>query len=215
MIAVIPLREQDSYEELRYCLRSLDKYHPGIKLIIVGPKKPDWLINCKHILFRDAEHHEWKSKNIFDKTIAAFKHARNLLFLNDDHILFAPVDYYHHKGPLEMNIAGRNPIGTYTQTLMNTYKVYGNVNDFDTHCPIWYEKENFEKLWKLDWTVPHGYGIKTSYCAANNIAGEFYPDMKFMDKIGDLTNRLYISTDDNCILNGFEKLFPYKSRFER
>ena len=208
------MRAQNNYDELRYALRSLCSHYPETELILIGPQVPAWIKNVQHINFPDATFHEWKAKNIFDKTLAAFKHTERLLFMNDDHILLSPVNYSHHKGPLIDNIKGRNPIATYTVTLQNTYDVFGEVNDFDTHCPIWYDREAFNKLVELDWTKAHGYGIKTSYCAANGIEGEYYPDLKFMDKVGDYTGRLYFTVDDNCQLLGLKNLFPEKCIFE-
>lgn len=214
MTVAIPLKAQTNYNELRFALRSLCKYHPDCELLIIGPKLPDWIKGVSHIKFPDAQFHEWKSKNIYDKVVKAFDHADELIFMNDDHMLLAPVNYYHHKGKLVDHISKRNPIGTYTILLQNTYDVFGDVNDFDTHCPIIYKKTEFEKISSLDWSKPHGYGIKTSYCALNGITGEFYPDLKFNDAIGDITGRLYFTTEDTCRLNGLSQLFPDKSKFE-
>ncbi len=215
MITVIPLRSQSEYEELRFALRSLCAQYPGTELMIVGPKIPDWMFHVEHIEYPDTIHYEWKSKNIFDKTCEAFNFTDRMLFMNDDHILLSPVDYSHHKGKLLDNILSRNPIGTYTRTLQNTYDVFGDVMDFDTHCPIWYDKEAFLRLKELDWSKEHGYGIKTSYCALNGIAGQFYEDLQFYDKIGDYSGRLYFSTNDNCQLQGLHKIFKEKCKFEK
>lgn len=214
MTTVIPLKQSTNYNQLKYALRSLVKYHPNTDLIIVGPQVPSWLINAKHIIHHDARFHEWKSQNIYQKCLAAFNEVDEFMFMNDDHILLSEVNYSHHKGKLIDNIKARNPIGTYTVLLQNTYDVFGDVYDFDTHCPIFYGKQQFEKLLCLDWTKPHGYGIKTAYCAANNIEGEYYPDLKFNTVIGDVTGRLYFTIEDDCQLVELKKIFPDKSKFE-
>lgn len=214
MVTVIPLKQAPNYDQLRYALRSLAAHYPETELIIVGPELPKWC-NATHIHFPDAKHYEWKSRNIYEKCLAAFKQVDEFLFMNDDHILLAPVNYSHHKGRLIDNIKARNPIGTYTVLLQNTYDVFGDVYDFDTHCPIFYGKQQFEKLLHLDWTKMHGYGIKTAYCAANNIEGEYYPDLKFNTVIGDTTGRLYFTIEDGCQLVELKKLFPLPCKFEK
>lgn len=214
MTVAIPLKQQNNYNELKYALRSLCKQYSDCQLIIIGPKLPDWITKITHIDFPDAKGYEYKARNIFEKTLQAFEVTDRLLFMNDDHILLAQVNYSHHKGKIADNIASRNPLGCYTQVLKNTEAAFGDVYDFDTHCPIWYDKEKFEKLTVLDWGKLWGYGIKSSYCAVNEIEGEYYPDLKFMDKIRDYTDRLYFTVDDNCQLQGLQQLFPSKSKFE-
>lgn len=226
--AIIPLKKQSNYDELRYCLRALCLQYPDIRLVIVGPERPEWINrDCeifRQVWYEDAISYEWKSKNIFDKTLAGFRWSGQdkLLFLNDDHYILAPVDYSHHKGLLKDHIAKRNPLGCYTHTLQNTLQTLGEVGigkiyDFDTHCPIWYEYHRFKNFaHSVDWTKPHGYGIKTLYCSWHNIIGEYYEDIKFHEsvKADEVKDRLYFSTEDGCRLNELEKLFPHKCKFE-
>jgi hypothetical protein len=213
-VIIIPLRIQPTYEELRYCLRAIEQYHPEQKVMIVG-ELPHWVRGVMHVSYPDNPHYEYKARNIYSKVAAAFKavDCSELLFMNDDHIILAPVTYLHHKGVMDPN--DRHKYGSYTALMRNTVQVFGHVMDYDTHCPIWYNREMFSKLATLDWNKPHGYGIKTSYCALNNLQGEYYPDLKFDRAIGDITGRLYFSTGDNCNLDGLKKLFPNKSKFER
>lgn len=214
-MVAIPLKKQTNYNELRFALRSLCKVYPDCEVIIIG-SLPSWIKGVEYIEYPDANHYEWKSKNIFEKTLKAFELTDRILFMNDDHILLSPVTYSHHKGRLIDNIKARNPIGCYTQTLMNTYERFGDIMDLDTHCPIWYDKEKFEPLKELDWSRMHGYGIKSSYCALNNIEGDFYPDLKFMNRIDrwQLIDRLYFTVDDNCDLSELKNIFPDKCKFE-
>lgn len=209
---LIPLISQPAYEELRYCLRAIEKYHPEQSVMIAGAL-PGWIKNVVHLPATDNPHHEFKARSIYSKIVEAFKYFDEFLFFNDDHIILAPVDYLHHKGPID--ITNRQSNGTYTALLRNTLQRFHGANDYDTHCPIWYTKDKFEQLAQLDWNKPHGYGIKTSYCYLNELEGEYYEDLKFMRTIGNIENRLYFSTRDSCNLDPLKSLFNVKSKFER
>ena len=211
---LIPTIPQPNHEELRYCLRLIEIHHPEQEVTICG-YLPEWLTNVNYLPFNDSPNYQFKARNIYNKIVHTFEQTGvdDLLFFNDDHFIFATVDYYHHKG--KMTTEGRAPNGTYTALLRNTMQQFPNCNDFDTHCPIWYNNERFKALSQLDWTIPHGYGIKTSYCTLNGIEGEYYPDLKFRDTIGDLTNRLYFSTSNETNLLPLKNLLTNKSKFEK
>lgn len=202
---LIPLIAQPSYEELRYCLGAIENHHPEQPVMIAGALS-SWIKNVVHLPATDHPHHEFKARSIYLKIVEAFKYFDEFLFFNDDHIILAPVDYLHHKGAIDLS--NRQSNGTYTALLRNTLQQFPGANDYDTHCPIWYNKENFAKLAQLDWNRPHGYGIKTSYCYLNKLEGEYYPDLKFKITIGDINNRLYFSTGDNCNLSPLNKIYP-------
>ena len=87
--------------------------------------------------------------------------------------------------------------------------------DYDTHCPIVYQKETFKALNIFNWEKPYAIGIKTAYANIAQLKGEFYPDLKFKTTIGDISNRLYFSTGDNCNLAPLHKIYPHKSKFEK
>jgi hypothetical protein len=210
---VIPLTQQNSYEEIRYCLRAIDKFHEEQQVMIVGNTLPEWVKNITHLLHNDYPHFEFKARSIYEKILSAFDYMDEMLFFNDDHIILAKVDYLHHKGKMDPNDRHKN--GSYTALLRNTSAQFPGCMDYDTHCPIWYEKEKFKNLAQLNWNKPHGYGIKTSYCSLNNLTGTYYPDLKFRQTIGDIEGRLYFSTDNCTNLTPLKDLFPVKSKFER
>lgn len=209
---VIPLIQQANYDELRYCLRGIEKQHPKEDVMLVGAL-PTWAKNIIHLPHQDSRHCEFKARNIFHKIISAFDYCEKMIFFNDDHIIFEPVTYLHHKGL--MTTEGRSPNGTYTALLRNTMQQFPGCYDYDTHCPIVYEKEAFLRLKTLNWNKPFGYGIKSSYAAINGLKGEFYQDVKFSRVVGDFKGRKYISTLDGCDLRPLNAVYPNKSKFER
>lgn len=210
---LIPLIRTGENDELRYCLRGIAQYHPEQEVMIAG-HLPQWVRNVQHVPFRDNQNYEYKTRNIYLKILEAFKHSDRVLFFNDDHFIQAQVDYVHHKG--QMTMAGRNASGTYARLLQNTMETFPGCNDYDTHCPIWYERDKFAKLAALDWDRHYAYGIKTAYCVLNGIAGEHYPDLKFTAKviISQTKGRPYFSTSDSCDIRPLAQLYPNKSKFE-
>lgn len=212
MDVVIPLKKQGEYNELKYALRGLQVYYPDTNVHLIGAK-PDWFTG-HHIEAEDDPDPVFKERNIYNKILLAFQHLDRFLFLNDDHHILAPVDYLHHRGTLAAHISTRNPNGSYTHTLRNTLAI-GAVNDYDVHCPIWYEKQAFDKLAALDWNKPWGYGIKSAYCHLNGLHGTEYTDMKFYHEIGDIDGRLWFSTSNGCNLRKLVLMYPEKSIWEK
>lgn len=211
---LIPLIRNGENDELRYCLRGIEQHHPELPVAIAG-YLPEWVKNVTHIPFQDNKNYEYKTRNIYLKILAAFKLTDRVLFFNDDHFIQAPVDYYHHKG--KMTLEGRVKNGTYYRLLQNTTETFPGCNDYDTHCPIWYERNQFEKLAALDWNRNYAYGIKTAYCVLNGITGEYYPDLKFRDRVNldKVKGRPYFSTSDCCDIRPLQQLYPNKSKYER
>jgi hypothetical protein len=78
---------------------------------------------------------------------------------------------------------------------------------------------------KMDWSVPYGYCIKTSYCNLNKIEGNYHADFKLRrpylntDKlVVELWRHSWFSIDDTVInstmLEALERIFSLKSKFE-
>src|SRR5690606_18188809 len=103
------------------------------------------------------------------------------LFFNDDHFLLAPWDpaTFHYKRSLQESLSSRKVQDAYYRTLHNTIALLGGGNNFDTHCPILYNKERFRRtVGTAPWYRPYGFAIKSLYCHLNGIEGSRYPDCK-------------------------------------
>jgi hypothetical protein len=209
---VIPYINTGSDVELRYCLRGVELHHQNIPVCIVG-NPPTGLRNVFTLPANDSPLMEHKARNIYRKLKAVFDAGvESILYMNDDHFIQAPVAYLHHKGP--MSIEGRPVNGTYTALLRNTLEQFPGCNDYDTHCPMWMHRSAFARLESLDWNKPHGFGIKTSYCVLNRLTGEYHPDHKFRDVIGETKGLPYFSTGDYCDLSKLREIFPFPSKYE-
>lgn len=140
--------------------------------------------------------------------------SKTFLFANDDHFILSPVNYVHNKGLLSECIKDRNPHGSYTKLLQNTFNKYGDVLNVDTHCPVVMNTQGVEKT-VFDWPL-WGIGFKTCYAEENGLQSEYYPDKKVYDISKADLSWLYFSAAAGCSnLRMLQDIFPEPCRFER
>ena len=203
---VIPLLNNGPYEQLRYSIRSMAAVYPAAEFIIVGGK-PKWYKGY-HLPFSDY-HNSQKEQNIRDKVIEGSKGLGCFLFANDDHIIMFPIKETYNKGKLSESIKGRNPSGSYTRLLINTIAKYGDVDNVDTHCPMWMDS-NLIKNTNFEWPL-FGIGFKTCYAQENNIKSVYMPDCK-VSKVP--INKPWFSMTDQFNTRLLQNIFPTASKFE-
>lgn len=249
---LIPLGKGSRHQdfELRMCLRSIEKHLKGVGNIFLVGEKPEWIQNIIHIPARDNPNNWNRARNIYDKIMAGIsyiddlkvdyvntrKHemqvsciclSDNFLFMNDDHYLLTDYEAaefpYYHRGTIRGIDYGNNR--PQTMQMDNTERLFlQSINDFDIHCPIIYNKEKFKKSFPEKWPE-HGYGIKSMYCALNEIEGEEIEDLKFKEPLMKesiyqaLEGRDWFSIGDKCLKSGamkevLETIYPDKSRYE-
>jgi hypothetical protein len=230
MDIVIPYRKSQSNGlELRYTLRGIQQYFPDLENIFIIGDSPGWLQNVIHIPAQDASQRHMKAYNIMRKLLVACKDKRvsdSFAMFNDDHFLLKPWEsgFYYFES-LEVSIAKFNSHQNYRQTLVNTMARLNGGKNFDTHCPIVYQKEIFLKTMKMvDWSRPWGYGIKSLYCNLSGIEGEFYQDLKFKSFFtynaiyNMIGGRQFFSIDDRALNRDMQKvlseLYPQISQYE-
>lgn len=231
MDVVIPLGSSaaSNHIELRYCLRSIEKYVPDLGNVFIVGDKPSWLRSAFHLLETDQKEKSAKERNIFRKLMKAVSSplvSDDFLYCNDDHFLLCPwEEHYHHKGPLADSVKALSDSSLYRRTLANTLAFLGGGDNYDTHCPITFNKYKFiTSVGCAPWFNPYGYAIKSLYCSLNEIDGEFYSDMKFtmpmtIESHQRALFRPYFSTDDKAInkdmVDFLETLYPNKSVYEK
>lgn len=182
--------------------------------MIIGDK-PRWIKNVSHIPFKDDNRALFKSKNIFDKISLI---DEEFIFFNDDHYLLRDFDKrYYYSGTMKTEL-NRGTNGCY-RTTKNTLEKFGNIKNFDIHCPIVYKPGVLKLIKKLDWTKPGGYCIKSIYCALEGIEGVEYPDNKvYNDKSVIDYDLFYFSSANGAlspkIISILDTHFPLKSQYE-
>lgn len=191
---LIPLGRQSPFdnEELRYCLRAIEKNLKGYRDIYLIGEKPHWITNVKHVEAKDESSHE---VNIMRKIITGCnipELSDDFIFFNDDHFLIKEVDAitypYYYYDDLWRKVIG----SSYRESCNNTRNVLLNngkgIKHFDIHCPIVYNKDKFKKCMNtFDWKVRSGYIIKSLYCNIYEIEGEEMKDCKFIADIDQLS----------------------------
>lgn len=174
---VIPLRNDSKWNnnEIRYCLRSVEKHLTGIRDVYIIGYKPDFIQNVKHIPMRD--HNQWVTVNIRNKVLRACDEpdiSEDFLFMNDDHYLMPDFDrtcLYYSGNIAERRSQNTNSI--YSQICTNTIEKLGPYAKFyDVHTPIIFNKGLFNAAmnqwswefsptnWSQQWG---GWLIKTVY----------------------------------------------------
>lgn len=225
----IPLnnRSKQNNLELRYCLRSIEKHLNDVGNVFIIGHLPEWITNVIHIPCEDDPRNRFRDRNIADKMIVACKDSRvsdNFLMVHDDHYLLEDCDagafQYYHCGPL---VPGQ---GLYAMTKQNTISLLGKVNNYDTHCPILFNKERFMRSVAVaDWSKLYGYCMKTLYCVMNGIQGEHVEDLKirmplrYHEIIRLIAGRKWFSIGDRCFAKGgmedvLKDLYTNKSKYE-
>lgn len=233
---VIPLGSKSLWQdnELRFALRSIEKYAKNYREIIVIGNKPEWLKNVIHIPFEE----KWqKEKNIYLKIVKACRSpsiTADFLFTNDDIILLKEIDCvrypFYFKGILAQSINKQYCDPEYLASLHNTAAALQKrnyaQNNFDTHCPIIYNKQLFiEAMSKYNWNANYGYVIKSLYSNTLGIKGQYARDLKIelaycRSEIEEkIQGRDVFSFGDGALNYQLKQflyhLFPHPSKYEK
>lgn len=229
MNIIIPYRSEAlNGLELKYSLRSIQKYLTGYKTIyLIGEKIPTWLINVE--IINCHEQTAKLSKNIYDKILKAFEFREvgdKVIQWQDDIFLTQPLNVtdikYWHEGTLEEAIESNH--GHYKQYIVDTaMRITGDAKYFDIHTPIIYHKEIFHRLKKYDW-IRKNLLIKSLYCHEAQVEGVEMQDCKLFQPIEkkdiqEKVKSMFFSTGpqgiDPAMVEVFEELYPEKSSFEK
>ncbi len=234
MDIVIPLgKSKTDYLDLRYVLRSIEKFAPAVDTVYIVGEKPKWIQNVKHIQCADDPRKEWKERNIYFKVLTALYITERFLFMNDDHVLLEVVDIEnypnYYKGACYDSMLKN--ASSYRQT-MNQTKKWLAANDYpdisyDGHCPVIIEEERFldQCVLKSNWnSTEFGYGMKSLYCAG--IQDSLYmEDVKISKRVDfaqaaqKCEGRHVISFTDAAIKTGMREYFDTflgeKSKYEQ
>lgn len=132
------VKEDEINQELRYSLRSMNKYYPENKIWIVG-YKPSWVQNVNYLPIKQSKD---KWKNSINNILAACNCkdiSDDFVLMNDDFFMIKPI------APLEL--VSNSHLGL----LENTIKKYERLHS------SWYDafKQVYELLEKIDIEKPY------------------------------------------------------------
>lgn len=215
MIIMYPLTVQNDYTELKFSLRSIEKFlSRPYEILIVGSNLPDWITGVTQISVADIPNK--KQLSIRKKILAALEYTEEILFMNDDVYLLEPMTefpYYYNGSLKNYSESGSRP-------LMKQLEVMGKTfNHFDGHYPLVYDQRFKEVSERFTDSVI----LKSMYCNYLGIEGIEFPDCKLVKDTKPEKIREFIKGKP-CLSTGtlslksalplLNEMFPIKSSFE-
>lgn len=232
VVYVLGKGSQTGDQELRYSLRSLERYCTGYRNVYIIGECPSWIHDVYHITHPDGP---IKAINILNKIKSACllpDLSGHFLFINDDHFFNTPIDipdypYYYSNRERDLIIADR-AAGDYYLTIINdTYDRMPDADYYDIHKPIIYHKDTFLRMCTdVDFeSSSRGLLVKTTYCHYAGIHGKYSPDHMIRKclSIAELETNTkdadVFSWNDGAICHNLvtfmEAKYPVKSKYER
>lgn len=242
---VVPLGNGSKFRncELRYFLRSLEKYAKGVRGVVILGDDPHFLKGGAKRCPTPFTNFN-KEARIMHKILWAFENVPltdKILFANDDYVFNKPFDVRevksYHRGTLMSWATPKEPEAKrngYQEALYQTHLALTKAKlpafDYDCHVPIVFDRKRFLSL--RPWfdlqrtTKPTGLVGKSLY--GNNINRPVpgpqikdckfytYTDAAWVDSV--IEDRWQFSYSDKALYRGFEKYlfkrFPNPSQFE-
>lgn len=246
MDILIPLGTGSTWQnnELRYCLRSIERFATGFDRIFITGIDPGFLNtnlveNGNKLVVRAIPDIAGnKQSRIAYKILNTFKQtdiSDEIIFFNDDFVLNGPVDLssvpYYQRGDLLVT-APRHQCSLYRQELAATHAALQSAGKptyhYDIHCPIIYRRQEFialEDWWIASRAQKIGCVVKSIY--ANNVLtepGPYMSDCKVRGQTREqfekkIKGRWIFSYGDEALKGSFLKnwlasKFPEKSTRE-
>lgn len=236
---VIPLNNQSHWDnnELRYALRSVEKYVTGVRDVHIVGNCPHWCKNVVHHYVPSSYQATYiginsAASNVLGKIEYVIHDlSDDFLFMNDDHFFLQAFDandipfYYDGKLSELLVKVSNQPYKKQIWNTINELLPEHDMKNFDTHTPIVFNKVKFlDTVVKHDWFIDQGYCMKSLYCNQLKIEGTPMEDVKMIRSRTQpnidlfLENKPMFSIDDmalnNYLKRKFETLYPKKSKYE-
>lgn len=164
----------NSNNELRFCLRSIEKNLRGYRNIWIVGFMPKWMRNLKHIPFK--EYHP-KANNIHDKIKAACEHPEvsdEFIMFNDDYFLTCETQAttypYCFSDDAFQEVMNRPKADPYRRLVVDTINETGMKEYYDIHCPVRIKKSVFLSM-PYNRNYEGGILVKSSYAKHANVHG--------------------------------------------
>lgn len=215
--------------EIRYSLRSAERYFPHSKVFVVG-ECPAWLNNAVHIPAADPYGN--KLKNSIHKLHTAVQDERlphHFVLMNDDFFFLKPLDTLavYYKGLIEETLnAHPTNAGYYYEAMWLTRVLLEkagieNPRDYSVHFPMIFDKVRVNWLCSSMRYQREGVLFRTVYANYFKLGGQRREDVKIKSVTDILKTKTLdvLSTDDEIVLTPefqtwISKKFPKPSRYE-
>lgn len=233
---MIPVREGEHNEELRYALRSIAAHVPHRTIWLAG-HRPSWVRGVGHIPVPQVAGRKWA--NTRANRAAACQHpevAERFVLWNDDMFALQPVGEIPvwHRGPVTAVIGDyrqngqvgwtRNPYLSGLLSTLTWLRARGHDEplSYELHVPLPVHKTLFADTLRLAETLgveaPH---IRTLYGNLHQLGGTEIGDVKIMDRATlPPANAVFVSTSDHVFNHGavgqwIRRRLPQPCRYEQ
>lgn len=220
-------------EELRYSLRSLDKFGRNVGRVFITGECPAFVDQTKITFLQEldigcpAVNHWWKVQQTFSKTDIGDR----ALLMYDDIFFCKPTDCAKYPWRWRGELPTLRPDGEYRKSLYNAAcwlkKRYMPILNYTLHQPCIYEKSKFMSMEKdFEELKLSDVGMSPRSVYANRFVSdktEFMEDLKIRSKVDNLDElikwRDCFSIADDC-LDGpvqlwLDETLPERSRWEK
>lgn len=224
-------------EELRYSLRSLEKFGRNVGRVFITGECPVFIDKTKITFLPELDigcpaiNHWWKVDQTFRKTDIGDR----ALLMYDDIFFCKPVDCSKYPWRWRSELPDMRPEGEYRKSLFNAheflFKRKLTTLNYEMHQPCIYEKEkflsmagDFEELKLSDvGMVPRSVYANRFDVAKTELKVYFMDDLKIRAKVDDLDalikDRDCFSIADNCfygpVFDWCDKNLPERSKWEK
>lgn len=221
--------------ELRYSLRSLEKFVSGIRDVYIVGHCPPWLTNVIHLPFPDS--HGCKERNIMLKLAYACGHpdlSTNFLHIHDDHFALAPQEAFkipnYAGAQLDKVALTIDPGNNWRGAVTNTFEALKNAGlptfNFDVHYPMLFNKNLYPEIMdRFNWSLPRGFVVKSLYANSLKLTPTRITDIKLNNRysyeqiIARIKGRTWYSIGNGALSISFkqllEALYPKVSKYEK
>lgn len=232
MDIIIPVRDGDDNESLRYCLRSIEKNMPHRNIIIAG-YKPEWLHNVKYVETVHNQPNKYMRVSFNIMTAAGHEDAsESVILFNDDMFALDEIKDVpaFHRGPMSRMIAeGMESAPIQRESMIMTRDALLSFGieepmNYELHAPM---VINTHVLLILDAVLKsrgldrHPIQLRSLYGNMHHIGGAESVDVKLHDQtsFNYREDFPFISTTDKSFDHGLagEEIrarFPVKSKYE-
>lgn len=218
--------------ELRYSLRSLDKFGKNVGRVFITGECPDFIDREKVTFLPELDigkpmiNHWWKVDQTFRKT----EIGDRALLMYDDIFLCKPVDLAKYPWRWKSELPDLPQEGEYRSCLFNAHEWLFERNlpvlNYENHIPCIYEKEKFLSMAE-DYNELKLYdspmAVRSVYANRFGVGDEHQEDLKIRATVDNLdkliADRDCFSIASDCyegpVEDWLKKTFPERSRWEK
>jgi hypothetical protein len=233
MDIVYPLGKGTTWDnnEIRYSLRSVEKFLSGVENVWVVGEKPSWLKNVIHLPFPDITGVPWR--NTMAKLLHVCKQADlsdEFLYMNDDFFLH---DYFDIE-TFPYLYRGNLPAGRRVSRLAalnrkeNTTEILKQMRittlDYDMHAPFRFQKEKVLRL-PITEKMPGAFHPRSLYGNLYNVRGIqshenlVWPRRSLVELEGELFEKQFFAITSNAgadwvVRKYIQNEYPVPSKYE-